>query len=166
MLSPVWLFVIPGTVARQASLSFTISQSLLSPMSAESVMPSSHPAILCHPLLLPSIFPASGSIILQKTLMCHDILNHNICLSHTSYWWNCTGCDLLCLTFTKHDAVQILLCFFVSQERVLQSRCPLFQFVYLFTSLRRFCLFPSFWRLNKFTLNIGLRFLWENSSPL
>ena len=39
----------------QASLSFTISQSLLKLMSIESVMPSNH-LILCCPLLLPSIF--------------------------------------------------------------------------------------------------------------
>ena len=45
------------TAARQASLSFTISRSLLKFMSIESVMPSNH-LILCHPLLLlPSIFP-------------------------------------------------------------------------------------------------------------
>ena len=45
------------TAARQASLSFTISQSLLKLMSIESVMPYNH-LILCHPLLLlPSIFP-------------------------------------------------------------------------------------------------------------
>ena len=45
------------TVARQASLSITNSQSLLKLMSIESVMPSSH-LILCRPLLLlPSIFP-------------------------------------------------------------------------------------------------------------
>ena len=44
--------------ARQASLSFTISQSLLKLMSIESVMPSNH-LILCRPLsLLPSIFPS------------------------------------------------------------------------------------------------------------
>ena len=41
----------------QASLSFTISQSLLKLMSIESVMPSSY-LILCCPLLLPSIFPS------------------------------------------------------------------------------------------------------------
>ena len=45
------------TAARQASLSFTNSQTLLKLMSVESVMPSEHP-ILCHLLLLPpSIFP-------------------------------------------------------------------------------------------------------------
>ena len=47
----------PWTAACQASLSFTISQSLLKLMSIESVMPSNH-LILCHPLLLlSSIFP-------------------------------------------------------------------------------------------------------------
>ena len=56
-LSCVWLFVAPWTAARQASLSFSISWSLLKLMSIESLMPSIH-LILCHPLLLlPSIFP-------------------------------------------------------------------------------------------------------------
>ena len=41
----------------QASLSFTISRSLLELMSIELVMPSNH-LILCHPLLLPSVFPS------------------------------------------------------------------------------------------------------------
>ena len=45
------------TAACQASLSITNSQSLLKLMSIESVMPSNH-LILCHPLLLPSIFPS------------------------------------------------------------------------------------------------------------
>ena len=43
------------TAALQASLSFTISWRLLRFMSIESVMPSNH-LILCHLLLLPSIF--------------------------------------------------------------------------------------------------------------
>ena len=55
-LSRVWLFATPWTAARQASLPFTISWSLLKLMSIESMMPSNH-LILCHPLLLlPSIF--------------------------------------------------------------------------------------------------------------
>ena len=49
--------VTPWTAVLQASLSFSISWSLLKLMSIESVMPSNH-LILCHPLLLlPSIFP-------------------------------------------------------------------------------------------------------------
>ena len=48
----------PMDCSTQASLSFTISQSLLKLMPIESVMPSNH-LILCHPLLpLPSIFPS------------------------------------------------------------------------------------------------------------
>ena len=43
--------------AHRGSLSFTISWSLLKLMSIESVMPSNH-LILCHPLLLPSVFPS------------------------------------------------------------------------------------------------------------
>ena len=47
------------TAARQASLSFTISQSLLKLMPIESVILSNR-LILCHPLLLlPSIFPST-----------------------------------------------------------------------------------------------------------
>ena len=56
--SGVQLFVTPWTAARQASLSFTVAQSLLKLMSIESVIPSNH-LILCCPLLLPpSIFPS------------------------------------------------------------------------------------------------------------
>ena len=48
----------PWTAARQASLFFTVSLSLLKLMSMESVMPSNH-LILCHSLFLPpSIFPS------------------------------------------------------------------------------------------------------------
>ena len=50
-------FVTLWTAAHQASLSFTISQSLLEFISIELVMPSHH-LILCHPLLLPSTFPS------------------------------------------------------------------------------------------------------------
>ena len=47
--------VTPQTATHQATLSFTISQSLLKLMSIESVMPSNH-LILCGPLLfLPSM---------------------------------------------------------------------------------------------------------------
>ena len=45
----------PITAARQASLSFAISWSLLKLMSIDSVMPSNH-LILCRPLLLPSFY--------------------------------------------------------------------------------------------------------------
>ena len=63
-LSHVRPFATPWTAARQASLSFTISQSSLKLMSIESVMPSNH-LILCCPLLL-SIFPALGSLLMSQ----------------------------------------------------------------------------------------------------
>ena len=56
LLSLVWLLATPWTAACQASLSFTISQSLIKLMSTGLVIPSIH-LILCCPLLLPSVFP-------------------------------------------------------------------------------------------------------------
>ena len=56
LFSCVQLFATPWTAACLASLSITISWNLLKLMFIESVMPSSH-LILCHPLLLLSIFP-------------------------------------------------------------------------------------------------------------
>ena len=55
----------PWTPARQASLSFTISLSLLKFMCIESVMPSNY-LVLCHPFssCLQS-FPASGSFLMS-----------------------------------------------------------------------------------------------------
>ena len=64
LLSSVWLFTIPWAAACQASLSSTISQSLLRLMS----MPSNH-LILCHPvLLLPPIFPSIRVFSSELTL--------------------------------------------------------------------------------------------------
>ena len=56
-LSHVQLFVTPSTVAHQASLSFTISWSLLKLMFIDSMMPSNHLILCCPLLLLPSILP-------------------------------------------------------------------------------------------------------------
>ena len=59
--SRVRLFAIPWTAAHQASLSFTVSWSLLKLMSIELVMPSNH-LILCYPFSsCPQSFPESGS---------------------------------------------------------------------------------------------------------
>ena len=57
------------TAAHRASLSFTISLSLLKLLPFESVMPSNH-LILCHPLfLLPSVFP-SIRVFSNKLALC------------------------------------------------------------------------------------------------
>ena len=55
LLICVQLFATP----HQAFLSFTISQSLLTFMSSEAVMPSNHPILCCPLLLLSLIFPSS-----------------------------------------------------------------------------------------------------------
>ena len=56
-VSRVRLFETPWTTTHQASLSITNSWSPRKPMPIELVIPSNH-LILCHPLLLPSIFPS------------------------------------------------------------------------------------------------------------
>ena len=65
----------PQTAAHQASLSFTISQSLLKLMFFESVMPSNH-LVLYHPLLLPSIFPSIRVFSSESAL----------CIRWPKYW--------------------------------------------------------------------------------
>ena len=66
--SHVWLFALPWTAARQASLPITNSWRLLKPISMELVVPSNH-LNLCRPLLfLPSVFPSirvfsNGSVV-------------------------------------------------------------------------------------------------------
>ena len=74
--SHVLLFVTPRTAANQASLSFTISQSLLKLMSIESAMPYNH-LILCSPLLLlPLIFPGIR-------VFCNESA---VCIRWPKYW--------------------------------------------------------------------------------
>ena len=57
-LSYVWLFVTPWITTVQASLSFTVTQSLLKLIFIESGMPSYHLILCCPLLLLPSVFPS------------------------------------------------------------------------------------------------------------
>ena len=64
----LWLFLTPWTAACQDSLSITSSQSLPKLMSIESVIPSNH-LILCHTLLLPSIFP-SIRVFSNESVLC------------------------------------------------------------------------------------------------
>ena len=102
-LSHVQPFVTPWTAAHQASLSFTISWSLLKHMSIELVMPSNHP-ILCLPLLLlPSIFPSIRIFSNESTLpmwwpKCTLNMLFSGYLVDVSYY--CCGCSVAhsCLT--------------------------------------------------------------------
>ena len=68
LLSPVWLFATPGTVARQASLSITNSWSLLKLMSIESMISSS---VVPFSSCLQS-FPASGSFQMSQLFASGD----------------------------------------------------------------------------------------------
>ena len=65
-LSCVWLFAIPQTAAHQATLSITNSQNVPKLMSIESLTPSNHPILCCPILLLPSIFPSTGSFPMSQ----------------------------------------------------------------------------------------------------
>ena len=62
------LFATPWTAPHQASLSITNSRSLLKLMCIKLVMPSNH-LVLCHPLLLPSIFP-SIRVFSKESVLC------------------------------------------------------------------------------------------------
>ena len=57
-----------GLAACQASLSITNSQSLLTLISIESVMPSKH-LIICHPLILPPLIFPSIRIFSSKSVL-------------------------------------------------------------------------------------------------
>ena len=86
LLSCVRLFVTPWIVACQASLSNTNSQSLLKLMSFESVMPSNH-LILCHPLLLPSIFSSIRVFSNESVLHIRWPKYWEFQLHHQSFQW-------------------------------------------------------------------------------
>ena len=81
------LFVIPWTAAHQASLSFTISQSLLNLMSTESVMPFNH-LTLCQALLLLSLIFPSIRVFSNESALCIEwpqILEFQ--LQHQYFQW-------------------------------------------------------------------------------
>ena len=59
----------PGPAARQPSLSFSISWSLLKLMSTESMMPSNR-LILCHPLLLPPSILPNIRVFSNESVLC------------------------------------------------------------------------------------------------
>ena len=74
-LSHVQLFATLGITASQASLSFTISQSLLKLLSTESMISSNHLILRC-PLLLLSVFPSIRVFSNEVTL----------CIRWPKYW--------------------------------------------------------------------------------
>ena len=85
-LSRVWLLVLSQTAAHQASLSFTISWSLLKLTSTEAVMPSNYLILCHHVLLLPSIFKA-GKPCLTAQLSGTKYIHIVVQLSPPSISW-------------------------------------------------------------------------------
>ena len=76
MAQCVQVFATPWTAARQASLSFTISCSLLKLMSIESMMLSNHLILCCPCLLLPLIF-------LSIRIFSNELA---LCIRWSKYW--------------------------------------------------------------------------------
>ena len=74
--SHIWLFATPWTTACQASLSLTISQSLVKLVSIEYVMPSNHLICCFLLLLLPSIFPSIRVFSYESA----------VCIRWPKYW--------------------------------------------------------------------------------
>ena len=76
LLSHVRLSATPWTIACQASLFFTISQSLLRLTSIELMRPSNPLILCCHLLLLPLIFPSIRFFFSESAL----------CIRWPKYW--------------------------------------------------------------------------------
>ena len=107
LLSCVQLFATPWTVAYQASLSITNSQSLLKLLSIESVIPSNH-LILCHHLLLlPSIFP-SIRVFSNKSAL-HFMWAEVLELQH-QYFQRTFRIDFLSVQFSSVAQLCLTLC--------------------------------------------------------
>ena len=99
------------TAAHQASLSLTISRSLLKLMSIESVMPSNH-LILCHPLssIFPSIRVFSNKSALRISWPKYWSFSFSISpsneysgLVHSDYSIN-AGCSIILHISARHQA--------------------------------------------------------------
>ena len=117
-LSCVQLFSTPWTAAYQASLSFTISQSLLRFMSVESVMVCNYRILCCFLLVLPSIFPSirvfSSESVLHITWPRYWSINFSISPS-TEYsglisfrmdWFDLLTVQGTLKSFLQHDSLR------------------------------------------------------------
>ena len=108
-LSHVQLFATPWSAARQAFLSITNSWSLPKLMSIELVMPSNH-LILCHPLLLPSIFPSirvfsSESVLRIRWPKYRSFITHCPGVIFSSVRWRFDLADLWSLSYLKATCI-------------------------------------------------------------
>ena len=88
-LSCVWLLVTAWTAAYQATLSFTISQSLLKFMSLGSAMLYNHLILCCLLFLLPSIFPSIRVFFFSQWVssLHHVAKELGLQLQHQPFQW-------------------------------------------------------------------------------
>ena len=99
LLSHVQLFVTPWTAVCQASLSFTISQSLLKLMSTVSMIPSNHLIIFHTFLLLSSIFPSISVNELALWIRCPKYWSFSFSISPSSEYSGLISFRTDCLIF-------------------------------------------------------------------
>ena len=136
LLGHVHLFAIPWTAERQASLSFTISWSLLKLMSIESVMPSDH-LILCNPLLLlPSIFPSNRIFSSKSVLRIRwpKYWNFSFSISPSNEY---SGLIFFRIVWIDLLAVQVTLKSLLQHQRSVQSLSHVRLFVTPWTAARQ-----------------------------
>ena len=131
LLSHVWRFVSPWTVARQVHPPSTISWRLLKFMSIESVMSSNHLILYCPFSFCPQSFPASGSFPMSTWLI--HLTSHS--LPFTERWYHCQGIRgsqkvrelmLLIRLFSWKDLISptvvLIWCnFFLSQQGIIDG---------------------------------------------
>ena len=163
LFSHVWLFVTQRTAACQASLSFTISWSLLKLMSIESVMPSNH-LILCRPLLLPSIFP-SIMVFSSELALCirwpkywsfsfsiYPSSEYSVLISFRSDWFDPLSIQGILKSLLQHHSLKASIlwrsAFFVVHLSHLPMTTGLFTHNFL-RSCRYNCICTFFFNLNK-----------------
>ena len=93
----------PWTTARQPSPSLTISRSLPKFMSIVSVMPSNH-FILCHSLLLPSIFPSIRVFSNESAI---HIIDKIVCVCQTLFFWAPKSLQMVTAAMKLKDAYSL-----------------------------------------------------------
>ena len=125
--SHVWLFVSSWTAARQASLSFTITQSLLKLMSIESVMLSNHLILCCLLLLLSSVFPSTRVFSIESALCIRwpKYCSYSMSLSNECWGSHCSPRDSYESSLAPHSKASIILCwaFFMVQLTSVHDYC-------------------------------------------
>ena len=115
----------PGTGTCQAPLSFTISRSLLKPLSVESMMPSNHLILCCPLLLLPLIFPSIRIFSVELALCIRLAKVLKLQLQHQSFQriFMIESFDYLLITYNGKESdfpityIYIYIYIYIKRER-------------------------------------------------